>query len=750
MNSLDLNVLSLFRQVGKNQPDLPGVRVSMPPRRPARGRKNDRVIFFLSFKEPYPFSREQIEQLLETLEKAYYSTPGSVTSTMRNMVEDLNELILKHNLRRAGRGDQVVASFSMLVVRDSHLYMSQSGPGHGFLLTAEKVEHIYDAEAAGRGLGVGRNPVAHLFQASLSIGTLLVITSNIPKGWNAATLESAFGQQLKTLQRRFLGEAEEDFKAVIIETKSGQGDIKLIRTRKQLEEVPATRPKERRNKPARKPRPKPKTEPQTWTSVDIPGDTVSEEPDPVSLPITTTPVDPGQTQPSVTRTTAKEQSSSPRRTTRSTGSAVSGALLGFISLLGRASRSVRILLGRILPGEEIFTISTGFMALTAIAVPLIVAATAGLVYARIGRAQQFEAYYSQAENVAQAARIEPDSKNRHEAWETTLAYLSLAEEYKSSPESIALRQEAIEALDSLDEVIRLDFNSAIAGSLSNEIRINQMVAIEQDLYMLDEKSGNVYHAVLKGEHYEKDIRFKCGPGSYDSINVGKIVDIAALPLPTEENAEIVALDGNGNLLYCIPEDNPIVIPLVPPDNYWGSPSAITVENDNLYVLDPVTNAVWYYVGDDNYQFRDAPYFFFMEQVPLLQDAIDLAVDRSDLYILYKDGHATICTFSYDLENPTTCEDPALYSDTRQGRESGPTIANVFFSHIQHTQPPEPSLYFLDRSNKAVYHFSIRLNLVQLYQPQVDFPQGPVTAIAISSTRAIFLAMDNKVYVSLLP
>jgi hypothetical protein len=175
-----------------------------------------------------------------------------------------------------------------------------------------------------------------------------------------------------------------------------------------------------------------------------------------------------------------------------------------------------------------------------------------------------------------------------------------------------------------------------------------------------------------------------------------------------------------------------------------------VENDNLYVLDPETNAVWFYVGDENYQFRDAPYFFFMEQVPLLQEAVDIAVDRSDLYILYKDGHTTICTFSYDQENPTSCEDPAIYTDSRQGRESGPTIANVVFSHIQHTQPPEPSLYYLDPLNRSIYHFSLRLNLVQLYQPQVDFPKGPVTAVAISSTRAIFLAKGNKVYVSLLP
>jgi hypothetical protein len=100
--------------------------------------------------------------------------------------------------------------------------------------------------------------------------------------------------------------------------------------------------------------------------------------------------------------------------------------------------------------------------------------------------------------------------------------------------------------------------------------------------------------------------------------------------------------------------------------------------------------------------------------------------------------------------PTSCVDPASYTDSRQGRESGPQIANVLFYQIQHTQPPEPSLYYLDPANRTIYHFSLRLNLVQLYQPTVDFPEGWVTAFAISSTRTVFIAQDYKIYFSHLP
>jgi hypothetical protein len=192
--------------------------------------------------------------------------------------------------------------------------------------------------------------------------------------------------------------------------------------------------------------------------------------------------------------------------------------------------------------------------------------------------------------------------------------------------------------------------------------------------------------------------------------------------------------------------------LEPPDILWGEPTAITVEDQKLYVLDPLTNAVWFYDGDENYQFREAPYFFFREEVPTLKGAIDIAYDsdRDFLYILYDDGHTTLCTFSTLEESPTSCDDPTPYTDSRQGRDDGPQLTDMIFYQIQHTQSPEPSLYYLDPIDRAVYQFSLRLNLVQLYRPQADFPEGLTTAIAISPTRSIFLAQENIVYQSFLP
>jgi hypothetical protein len=735
--SFDLKILSLHRQAGRDKRDLPGVRIATPPRRTARGRKNDRLIFFLSFEEPHPFSRDLVNQLLTTMENAYFSTPGSVTSTMRALVEDLNELILKHNLRKASRGEQVAASFSMIVIRGDHLYMSQSGLSHGFLMTAESIEHIYDAQTASQGLGVGRNPQIQFFQTPLADGMLLLITPKVPSGWSATTLQGAFGQPLKVLRRRFLDQAGTDLKAVVLEVGLGRGELELISTSRELEEAISPRTEAPRRGPAQRP----PTKPESVSQAGL---------EPSSPPIITSPVDPGEVQPDAAEVVAEGQPPLTRKVASATGSAVSSALRGFRGMVGRILQGARTFLGRILPGEEMSNIPTSFMAITAVAVPLVVVAVAALVYSRIGRVQQFEYYYTQAEAMSQAALAETDFGKRHTAWENTLALLDIAEEYQTSPESDALREVVSNALDALDEVVRLEFEPAIAGTISNAVKIREMVATDRDLYMLDIESGQVMRASLTGMHYEIDRDFRCGPGLHSSIIVDEIVDIAPLPRSNQEEATIVALDKNGNLLYCIPEKPPQAISLVPPDSLWGDPIAITVENERLYVLDPLTNAVWYYEGGEELKFREAPYFFFTEEVPTLQGAIDLAVDKDVLYLLYNDGHTTTCSYSTMEAAPTSCVDPASYTDSRQGRESGPQIANVLFYQIQHTQPPEPSLYYLDPANRVIYHFSLRLNLVQLYQPTVDFPEGWVTAFAISPTRTVFIAQDYKVYISHLP
>ena len=353
-------------------------------------------------------------------------------------------------------------------------------------------------------------------------------------------------------------------------------------------------------------------------------------------------------------------------------------------------RGVKKLLQRMVPGDELIKIPTGTMAFIAVAVPLLVVTVAALVYAQVGRNQQYENLFSQAQMLASAAAAEPDIEVKRQNWQEAIGLIDQATEFLITDEAENLRKQAVSSLDAIDNVTRLNFEQAISGSLAPSIKIRNMAATSRDLYMLDIDSDSVLRAWLAGTRYEMDPEFRCGAGQYGAIIVQELVDIALLP-DNPDDALLVAMDRGGNLLYCYEDKPPVAITLTPPDSYWGNPIAITVENGQLYVLDEQLNMIWFFEpGDENYQFRDAPKFFFTEEVPDMTDTIDFAIDQELLYLLYLSGETTTCTYTGLAEAPTSCTAPTLYSDPRPGRESGATIGGAIFYQLQHTQPPEPS------------------------------------------------------------
>ena len=104
------------------------------------------------------------------------------------------------------------------------------------------------------------------------------------------------------------------------------------------------------------------------------------------------------------------------------------------------------------------------MAFIAVAVALIVASAGGMVYFQRGRAVQYQNYYEQALREAEHAVQQTNPLELRTAWEATLDYLDKAETYNTTPESSLLRVKAGEALDSLDGIVRLDFQPAFASA----------------------------------------------------------------------------------------------------------------------------------------------------------------------------------------------------------------------------------------------------------------------------------------------
>ena len=432
-----------------------------------------------------------------------------------------------------------------------------------------------------------------------------------------------------------------------------------------------------------------------------------------------------------------------RKTLTAAGAAI---LLAMRNVLATLSRMLLRLLKSLLPDADVLRVPPSAMIFIALAIPLVLATIGGMVYLQRGRTQQQEVFFKQAEENAAYAATLSNPLEQHLAWQTVLGDLDKAEYYKSTAETQALRATAIASLDTLDAVKRLDYQPAIVGGLDATVRVSQLVATSSDLYMLDAEKGSVLHAILTGRGFEIDPNFQCEP-TYGPIDVGPLVDIVELPPGSFENASLLGMDANGNLLYCVIGSPPYSAAMAPPNTGFGVPTAMTLDRSDLYILDPKVNAVWLY---RNLEVSQQPRLYFGDEIPPMEDVIDLAAYNADLYLLHADGHVTKCTYSGLAESPTRCDDPYSFSDNRPGKIHGPFIEDTVFSQIYFLTFPERSIYLLDPQNQAIYYFSVLLNLQSQYQPKTPIAEGDATAFAISPNRTAFIAIRNYVYYAAMP
>jgi hypothetical protein len=416
------------------------------------------------------------------------------------------------------------------------------------------------------------------------------------------------------------------------------------------------------------------------------------------------------------------------------------------SALSTIGSALLRLLKNLLPDADVLRLPPSTMVFIAIAIPLVLAVIGGIVFLQRGQTQQQQIYYQQAvEKAAYAATLTNPLEQRF-AWQTALGELDKAEQYAVTSQSQELRSQLTANLDAVDSVKRLDYKQAIVSGLESSVNVTRIVATAADLYLLNGAQGNVLHAVLTGRGYELDPSFQCGPTN-GPIIVGPLVDIVELPPGGYENANVLGVDANGNLLYCVVGSQPYSASLAPPNTGLGEPIALSLDRGDLYVLDPKVNAVWIY---RNMEVSQPPRLYFGDTVPPMADVIDLAVYNDDLFLLHADGHTTKCVYSSIAQSPTRCDDPMPYSDNRPGRVHGPVIEDGVFTQIYYSSFPERSIFYLEPKNQALFYFSVLLTLQYQYQPKVPLAQGDATAFAISPNRIAFLAIANNVYYAAMP
>ena len=408
---------------------------------------------------------------------------------------------------------------------------------------------------------------------------------------------------------------------------------------------------------------------------------------------------------------------------------------------------------RLLPGAEskqTLAMPTYVLVFIAVIIPVLVVTIASVVYLSFGQSVQYDELYGQALNQRAVATSETDPVRQRNGWQSILTTLDKADTYRQTKESEALRADARANLDKLMGILRLEFIPAFANGLSGSTQISRLAASESELYMLDAERGSVLHASYNGHSLSLDSSFNCQPGTYAGYDVGTLVDILALPKVNGVGATLLGIDGSGKLLYCSPGQVPqaFALPALPNTN-WGRITAFALDNGNLYVLDATSHAVWVFIGQDSV-FTDTPYFYFSNQIPNLDNAIDMAVSGDDLYILNADGHLIACTFSRISETPTRCQDPAQYIDNFPAHRDMGVFTQAHFTQLALTSPPNPVILLLDSDYQSVYRLTPRSlelqNQVTGYAGKGNpFQSGPVGAMTVSPNYVLYLAIGNQVY-----
>ena len=789
---------------------MPGLLAVTAPRRTARGREKDNLIVYLMLSGNAPLSNPELKELNNKAVSLFYQSAGTLTSAMRKVTESINTALLERNRSTTGRGQYALALLVLAVVRESQCTLLLSGPTHAVWVSEGQSRHIHDAALSGKGLGSSQSIQTYFSQVELHSQDLLVVCGKFPRDWEADLLNERPPASLDASYRK-LTFTKGDLHAALIQAQPGNGTISILRPDLSRSRSDSTPPLP---VPAIKeitsPEKYPTSElpvtnyespisnspvseisedeldkladfaahmvqPSAYLMPPLPADMIplpEEMPEtesgmrgfPTSIPRTNPPTKLPDTKVefeedaeiedvSTSSAVKSDKPSAHAEAARQMAKAMVGGIQTGRRMNERVGTFFQKFIPRLLPNansKKPLVVPTYVMIFIAVVIPAVVVTMASVIYLRFGQSIQYDELYRQALAARAQADGATDSIRQRDGWQSVLLLLNSADEYRETDESKLLRSEAQAKLDALMGVVRLEFNPAFASGISASTQISRMAASESDLYMLDAERGSILHAAFTGRSLELDSSFNCQPGTYAGYQVDTMVDLLALPKVNTIGANVLGIDPKGNLLYCSPGQVPQAIPLPSlPNTNWGRITAFALDNGSLYVLDATSRAVWVFIGKDG-TFVDTPYFYFSNQIPNIDNAIDLAVSGDDLYLLHADGHLSTCTFSRIAETPTRCVDPATYMDPFPAHQDLNLFAQAHFTQMSLTNPPNPVILLLDSENQSVFRFTPRSlelqNQVTSYAGKENpFQQGSAGAMAVSPNYVLYMAIGNQVY-----
>lgn len=407
-----------------------------------------------------------------------------------------------------------------------------------------------------------------------------------------------------------------------------------------------------------------------------------------------------------------------------------------------------------------------------ILIPGIVVSALFMVYSGRSKNKLHREYLSQAVDTAQTALEQTEPLMQDAAWDKTLEYLDEAAIYGSSPAARDLRMQTLQALDTLGKGRKTIYRYGLASPLPKGMLITDILADGQYTYALDSGSGSVIRFVASGKGLTRDNSFVCTPGSYYSkaylqelkeankdvrfdadltkkIAVSSFVGFVLLPAGNPQSDVLAAVDNHANVVYCSAySDNTAEKLSLPVSGLAGVDAAFFMQN-NMYLLDTHSSALWVYDYDSQSGFTSAPVSYFGSSAPNMTDIVDFAAYENYTYFLRENGTLAVCDFTgYQPQCSNVTEIRSEAGDVRIDL----TRRNI--TQLMINRSPDNSIYLMDEKLQTAINLSVKLNFVRYIVPdrnESDIPSAAkASAFGISGANKLIWAYNADIYVGNMP
>jgi len=312
---------------------------------------------------------------------------------------------------------------------------------------------------------------------------------------------------------------------------------------------------------------------------------------------------------------------------------------------------------------------------------------------------------------------------------------------------MSLKRRIEHQLDQINSVERIytfyklaDLDNVAKGSGDTSRIVVQGI----DLYLLHRGSDRAIHFLLN------DVGDALQPVGGDptllrsgevvgGTRVGDLVDIAWMRAGGQRTLDaFVALDREGSMFAYDPQTGIEALPVADADT-WIKPEAIGGYFGNLYVLDPLLNAILKYVPTDN-AYTSPPTSYLNPVLGIdLTGAVDMAVD-GNMYVLFANGD--IVKF-YEGER---------VAFTQNGLPSPMRSPSAIFVSGEQEPTAEGFVYVADTGNQRILQFDKDGNYMRQLKARLDGAemQGLRGLWVDEQTERILLVSGDALWYARLP